>query len=534
MLASAGTASADTTSLGRLRAAIELDGVCENAMGVALDALRIEPKWQFPQKLDQQSDALEHWEVPGRMAVLALHTARNQAHHHGVVPDADEVAGWVAEVERFVRSLVVAVHGRRLEDTHVADAVDDEELRELIAQAELHLEEGDAGSSFDASWDALEAARRRWQSQRARHGRTITPSPLTRTQDRLGKELREGIAALDEFVEISVFATDFGEYVWLTTQRRESFNRSGPEQEDARRALVFVLTWILRWETFNARFPEERWEAWWDQDAPTTGLRHLQPVVIDVRSVAATTMHGYAGVMFQLADIPPNDDEIYRHRWDTHFYSAFEDVQEEGLEGLPEEVRAFIAPRGELTVEFPSDVEVEPETLLEFVDRLINRTQERYEALIAAGKAKEARERELAEPYLELVGSLEQPAIEIQSVRAQEAAHERRDGPTEDQIIVDVRLPDGVASIDLENIIRSETKVELHGFGSEIWFPRDSFSPQEVRERLRMAGEQAVREQERDQQIQTSRQHQAGRLVDELRGELRRRNISGPPEEGEP
>ena len=61
---------------------------------------------------------------------------------------------------------------------------------------------------------------------------------------------------VDEFLEVQPFAGDPGEYTWLRRARQEH-EQTGwlPSAQEARRALLFVTGWIVRWEIFDQGYP---------------------------------------------------------------------------------------------------------------------------------------------------------------------------------------------------------------------------------------------------------------------------------------
>lgn len=76
--------------------------------------------------------------------------------------------------------------------------------------------------------------------------------------------------------------------------------------QDARRALQFVYRWILRWQTFDARYPRERWQEHFDSQVPPTTGDDEPPTIIDVE-VLGTVQIGpqvLNEVVLQIANIP--------------------------------------------------------------------------------------------------------------------------------------------------------------------------------------------------------------------------------------
>ena len=75
-------------------------------------------------------------------------------------------------------------------------------------------------------------------------------------------------------MDVGVFTNDLGEYHWLITTQRMVAGGAPCTLQDARRALQFVYRWILRWQTFDARYPREGWQEHFDsQVPPTSGSR---------------------------------------------------------------------------------------------------------------------------------------------------------------------------------------------------------------------------------------------------------------------
>lgn len=60
--------------------------------------------------------------------------------------------------------------------------------------------------------------------------------------------------------------------MWFQQRYEDSQNGLPASVEDARRAFVFVLAWVLRVEGYIARHGPERWKQWQELRAPKTGL----------------------------------------------------------------------------------------------------------------------------------------------------------------------------------------------------------------------------------------------------------------------
>jgi hypothetical protein len=104
---------------------------------------------------------------------------------------------------------------------------------------------------------AFDQARQRWRAQR--ESPVFAPSPGGYPP---APDLTRPLADVDDFLEVQPFAGDPGEYTWLR-RAREEHERAGwlPSAEEARRALLFVTGWIVRWEIFDSGYPVDRWEA---------------------------------------------------------------------------------------------------------------------------------------------------------------------------------------------------------------------------------------------------------------------------------
>jgi hypothetical protein len=185
-----------------------------------------------------------------------MHQARNVAQHAGVALDADQLPSWADATTAFIDSLCVAAFGTQLAEIVLADAVRDQGLRTQLRWSEEQLSE-DPGRSFSLAVGAFDEARARWREQR--NARVFVPSPG-------GHPPSPGSAPplqeVDDFLEVQPFAGDFGEYTWLWRARQEHEHAGWlPNMQEARRALLFVAGWIVRWEIFDQGYPTDRWEA---------------------------------------------------------------------------------------------------------------------------------------------------------------------------------------------------------------------------------------------------------------------------------
>jgi len=107
MLREAQNRAQDRTHAGRHSAAIQLDGVCEHAMMLAVGHLQETPGRSFHANYDVLRRTLgSAWTADGWSGVNRLDGTRTEAQHRGTVPDQAEFTRWSADAERFVSSLV--------------------------------------------------------------------------------------------------------------------------------------------------------------------------------------------------------------------------------------------------------------------------------------------------------------------------------------------------------------------------------------------------------------------------------------------
>jgi hypothetical protein len=310
--------------------------------------------------------------------------------HQGVLPSFDQLGRWAAETETFVRDLVSTVFGVDLRDASAASAVADTKLRELLHRADEQLEAGDAHGAFESASEALDEARRNWRARRLGAAAEFPFSGIAKYHE--FREIHSAISGVVEQLEIATFTSDMAEWLWLRHER----GRDGPPHtiEDARRALVFVITWVLRFESHAARFPAPRWDEWRaSQVAPRTGLQGAGPRILHAELDESVRPHPeMAYWQFQIADLPTADDE---------FMTAVSVASSEGRDS-PERVTMSLGLRGELRVAAPRDLPADK--MVAAVRHGLNRA-----AQIVADR--NARNRELAEeaearaqPYREAFG----------------------------------------------------------------------------------------------------------------------------------
>jgi hypothetical protein len=247
----------DTSAAGRHLALIALDGACEFALWLASREhdVPVRERAGVPELYGAVKGGLPGWEVRGWRGVSQMHQARNVAQHAGAALDAGQLPSWADATIAFIDSLCVAAFGTRLEEILLALAVRDQSLRTQLRWSEEQLEE-DPARSFLLSVGAFDEARTRWRTQ---HSALVFAS--ARGDSASVAEPPAPMQDVDEFLEVQPFAGDFGEYTWLRRAHQE-LEQWGwlPDAQEARRALMFVSGWIVRWEIFDQGYPVDRWE----------------------------------------------------------------------------------------------------------------------------------------------------------------------------------------------------------------------------------------------------------------------------------
>jgi hypothetical protein len=318
MLEHAKLLAADQSEHGRHVALISLDGAAEYAMGLAAlhRQLGVAARTGFHEKMKKLVDDLgDDWQQAVRKGVFQVHDARNQAQHDGVTPDSARMGGWTDEVDVFVESLVWAAYGVALDEVLLANAIENEELREHLGAAEITIEAGEALAGFATAYDAFCNARRLWHDQQED---AYGYMPLLSPSEGDPRHLEPGERSAD-YADVSVFASDLGEYHWLITTRQLVTEGMSPTIEDARRALQFAYHWILRWQQFDARYPRERWRRHFDSlEPPSLGNGPPQIAWVEVSGSHMLDHRDLHKVVVQLANLPARG----RDDWGTDMQVA--------------------------------------------------------------------------------------------------------------------------------------------------------------------------------------------------------------------
>jgi hypothetical protein len=302
----------DTSDAGRHVALIALDGACEYALWLAARTHGMPFKRERP-SLSEQYRALKlaldkpRWEPLGWPAVEQLHRARNDAQHAAVVADAAQLPLWSDAAWAFIDSLCRAAFRVPLAEILLADAVRDPELRSYLRWSEEALTV-ERGRAFRLALQAFDRARERWRAQHERlefvppaAGPLVRPDPLRQVEGKFRQ--------LDALLEIQPFANDIGEYFWLRQARQEFESaRWPPSEEDERRALQFVVGWIVRWEIFDRGYPDDDWAEHRDSLGPPTTGDGTELEILGSHTELLPEVPGQGArqiaVYFQLANVP--------------------------------------------------------------------------------------------------------------------------------------------------------------------------------------------------------------------------------------
>jgi hypothetical protein len=388
----------DTSEAGRQLALIALDGACEYALWLASreHTVRLKDRAGVPELYSAVKEALVGWQVRGWRGVDQMHRARNVAQHAGIALDADQLPSWADATIAFIDSLCVAAFGTQLADIVLANAVRDQSLRTQLRWSEEQLSEN-PGRSFLLAVGAFDEARGRWRGQR--NARVFVPSPG-------GDPPSPGIAPplheVDEFLEVQPFAGDFGEYTWLWRARQEHEHAGWlPDTQEARRALLFVAGWIVRWEIFDQGYPTDRWEA---------HREGIQPPV----SGDGTTIEILGGQVEFLPDVPGRSarNVVYvalanvpgrgRSPWDLALREALtECALDAEAGGLFSQIQWYLS--GMLVMQVALDAD--PQTVAGVIERAVVLAAERQAAQHAESEEREHERKQLEQALRTFVAS---------------------------------------------------------------------------------------------------------------------------------
>lgn len=367
----------DVSAAGRHVALVELDGACEYALWLASRAHSVRPKSDrasVPDLFSAVKEALgEHWQVRGWAGVNQLHRARNDAQHAGVVPAADQLPHWRDAAVAFIDSLCTAAFRVSLTAIVLADAVRDPSLRQQLQASEEAIS-SDPGRALLLAMSAFRQAREQWRGQR-RPNMLQPQFPVASWHDRPPTaEIRDQLRELDNFLEVQLFAGDAGEYIWLQRAHNEQLSAGwAPTPEEARRALLFITGWIVRWEIFNSGYPADRWDAHRESIEPPTIGDGQKPQIIGAQADFQPEVSGRAAravLYIQLANIP----ERGRQPWDALLRNALaESAKEAQQPSLFADIQWFFSGLLLVHVDLESDADVVCDVVANALERAFQR-----------------------------------------------------------------------------------------------------------------------------------------------------------------
>lgn len=262
------TRASDSTLVGRRITAVLLDGAAEAAIATCLARFNLTPDRDTLE--NSYSQLIQHLKNGGKLDSAAgvrgwpdvrrLRRVRNDAQHHQIPPDHETLVTWSASVQRFVEDAVRRSFGRELSLVTRAETIRDEELRSGFAEAESNLQRDATVDTVRSLMDVFKKALSKWKAEHEDATRQSTRRPM---RDEFG--IVQTVEAATQYAEdmllVAPFALDLGEYVWWQSlvQSVSGFPEPAPVSiQDARRAMAFVFTWILRWEAFSATYTRDR------------------------------------------------------------------------------------------------------------------------------------------------------------------------------------------------------------------------------------------------------------------------------------
>jgi hypothetical protein len=325
------------------------------------------------------------WEPRGWSAVEQLHRARNDAQHAAVVAAPEQIPVWSDAAWAFIDSLCKAAFSVPLAEIVLADAVRDPELRTCLRWSEEALQV-ERGRSSLLTLEAFDRARDRWREQQGLLGFASTPvGPL------LGPDPLQGVQGkfrqLDSLLEIQRFASDIGEYFWLRRARHEFESaRWPPDEQDERRALLFVVNWIVRWEIFDRGYPDDRWTAHRDTVAPPVADDEPPAAILGAHAELLNEVAGQGArrvaMYFQLVNVPARG----RAPWSAFLQEAMSDsARDAESPGMFLQVAWDIAGVLEVQVALGND----PLLVGATVRRALQRAVTRYEESVTESEQRE-------------------------------------------------------------------------------------------------------------------------------------------------
>ncbi len=197
---------------------------------------------------------------------------------------------------------------------------------------------------------------------------------------------------VDDFLEVQPFAADFGEYTWLRRARQEHDHAGWlPDVKDARRVLLFVVGWIVRWEIFDQGYPIDRWDAHREGIQPPVSGDGTTTEILGGQVEFLPGVPGRSArniVYMALANVPGRG----RSPWDIALRDALtECARDAGAGGLFSEIQWYLS--GILVVHVAPDAD--PHVVANVVERAVALAAERHTAQHAESVEREHERQQL-------------------------------------------------------------------------------------------------------------------------------------------
>ena len=256
LLDRANQAAADTTLVGTQVAVVLLDGACELAIQLGLDATGVQPTKDFFANADSLHAKLDSAQPPdGWSGVVQLHKARNGAQHHGVQPAARQLGRWVGDAERYIRRLTSDVFSTDIRSVRLSTIIQNDAIRTQLEEAENSHAIGDCREALERAAAAFECALGQWAEAHDPPPEPPVYDALRRMSPEAGVvDFTGHTSALHRLTLILPFASDVSEFLWLESRLERSGSVVEVTADDANRALTASFNWIARWEAFNATY----------------------------------------------------------------------------------------------------------------------------------------------------------------------------------------------------------------------------------------------------------------------------------------
>jgi hypothetical protein len=248
---------------------------------------------------------------------------------------------------------------------------------------------------------------------------------MSRPGDRQAEEMQQQFRTLSDQLEVSLFTAEPGEWMWFQQRYQDSQNGMPASSEDARRAFVFVLAWVLRVEGYVARHGPERWKQWYELKAPKTGLPG-GPHIEDAWHGRKFPNEGAWEWGFQLTDLPDY--------FNPDFTWGIQAAQEASKD--PSVLYAYLDMTGKLFIRVPENSA--PEQVVEVARSLVVAAKKQMADRAITDQQQAKYEEALIEPFRT---ALDEASCPYKQVLAKDAAFRggRRDGPPQVWIeVVDV------------------------------------------------------------------------------------------------